>query len=1102
MSRLFRAAEAAAISAKPRTAIQFPTLTKLFAKKTPTAPEFIESAGKDFMQSLHKFFPKATPPIRRNSLEEGIRIMSMKTLRDRMLREFEVTSNFKDKAPREKVVIAPSYTTHPTAGQTQETRRLRRGMSRVTLLTASAIAEGKASAAAIVELARIAKDFDIKTSIIEVAKKFELTTEDFAHEAKSIRDELIRKFTNNPVFPEKQLTQADEREMLLEALRVSRENISNLTIKFPEALSMVEYAGKTWAGDRDGRPTKPGHTTAFTKKSQDDFFNYLKEFCEDYSATIELEGGNKSVFEENVTNKIKEISASVSEEILIGDEGKTIEEEIRKILSDYKSTKDGVVGNKFLAAEVYVKSSNCRTAPDTFTTREESQKTTDSFEEIVELCLTKDESLKAEIADKIKHEKDSEEYKEEVARFFLRNASDPRIIKAFSENFHELSAESARQFACNIEALFANKKHEHIEAQSPCKKSAFLQTAAFFELSKSVQSTIAEAAAENPENPTALRLKKLYAENSEMLGIDIFAQIFSEKATTVILESNVGISTLAEDRFEIAGLSSYIKKLLADPDCFAIFEKFGAVPITEGRSDSSAIFGSYTSIFYNLRNYGIILKVAKELGIDVRRLSGLGNDDANRLAEALLKNSPNRLTVQGGDIENYITISRILLMILQGSQNKSQEEYAKLIGTYGETAVRDLIKFYHREHVISEFGAKVLHDGEIIDSARLTGASPIIDGVLKAATVLSSRPGSRKEGGEEDHSIEPNDLDFFGKHVARLPRRIGAVSAMEARGGANFHEASHAKTPPFDAQLVCDLHKIPAFFNNIAMSLLSLGDSDSKCYLIANGIDGAYWPHLDRFIPDYAEKFEELTKLQIEGKEEEAKEYASENGLDDPSVLRAAHVFYHIKNKRNVLRNAITPLIHESSTEIKERLGDLFDRVESGELLQDYYEPLMQALEILTHDPKIVTENRIALACVAQQIHDNRKPGYYYDTRRTLIQEADKISAEGVEIDKIAAEKKLSDEETASLRSENRKKFKEICTQAVALRRGNENPQFPGVKAEEYFMSNVRERGNPFPMDHLLEEEVFLATSPSTTPKSSGVLTAESLASRRGVELR
>lgn len=415
--------------------------------------------------------------------------------------------------------------------------------------------------------------------------------------------------------------------------------------------------------------------------------------------------------------------------------------------------------------------------------------------------------------------------------------------------------------------------------------------------------------------------------------------------------------------------------------------------------------------------------MVEDAGLKLELLSGIGANDIERMAPWNLDLLSSHFTAQGGDAEHQNT-SRFMQMLLKDPKNKSEKLLQELQEKYGAESVDALADFYYQLHAKSEEGFNVKIETKTAKSGHMTSRGTIAGKVVEFLGNLSSRPDSRK-GNVSSDTVIPNESDRWHDSVYNPQmRRIGAISLQRVSGVATFLTAPFAKTPEeFDADFVSDFNKIPAIKNTNFSAIFALGTADVESFLLSNGFDFGV---TSAAIEEYSDRYDEFLRITQEESPEAAKKYASTHGFDEPAGIRAGHLSNQIKNLKFVLRNAITPLIHECTAETKAAFEEIFVEAESDGVIKDYDKLVTEACDVLIKDPSIAIEDKEVFVCIAQQISNVRRPNNYYDTRKKLIREAHEAS-----------------------QADDKKQFDHACELLAIITRSAGNPISPGRKVSE-----------------------------------------------------
>lgn len=574
---------------------------------------------------------------------------------------------------------------------------------------------------------------------------------------------------------------------------------------------------------------------------------------------------------------------------------------------------------------------------------------------------------------------------------------EPRLV---AEKFSALSAETKRQLMCLMESALLHPKHEHIISQFDCELTSYKNTLALFELARQL-----------PEYHERIAyFRDYYTEKSKEAGFDLYKQFFSDKAIARARHSLVELSPLAEDEKTIPRLVGFTREMLADPECMAYIQKSGGlVRQTRSNSDGSSSLGAQKVVISYLEADIAIKKLVEEKGFKLAILQGIGANDLERMAPWRIELLQNEFTAQGSDAQHQ-TRSRLVKMLTK-APDSSPQQLLTLKEKYSDAEISELVEHYYQAHRDSEFGDELVMNGKKVFTGNLVHRGLIPAAAVKALGKLSSRPDNRT-GETKAAALQENDYDVWDASVYNNDmRRIGAISLQRISSLSTFSVAPFFNAPKSDPKLVADFTAIPLIQNSNFSAIFALGVADLKSFMLVNGFD-------------------------VEPSYRTILETAKHPNSNNPEEMRCIHVCRQISGCRNVLRNAVTPLIHKASKQTQDAAEKIFYEVENNHLLQKYDQPTIKICEILARDQQLDLETRQTLACVAQQIANVHKKGNYYDTRADLISGAHEASKKKDEIS-----------------------FKNFAEWLATITRSAGNPVSPGRKTHEmlpYFSSYIK----------------------------------------------
>lgn len=719
----------------------------------------------------------------------------------------------------------------------------------------------------------------------------------------------------------------------------------------------------------------------FEKQSQDMFFISLGEMLEDVATKIELDGRNSRAFRTNVMERIEEIRKSYDNQILVGDEANMVEKMISETLSDYALLDKHYLGESFAVMQNYVKSSGCKTAKNGFTTREEVDKTNAAMAEIKEVC---------------------------------GYCNAVRV----QQEFHRLSEDTQRQLMCMMESALLHPKHEHIISQFDCDVESYRNMIDLFKIAQQL-----------PQFHDSIPLlKQHYDAKSKEVGFDIYPMLFSSSGINTARDAYVEVSILTEDAQTIPQTAEFTYQMLNDPKIFTyIVESGGLLRQTRSNSDGSKSLGAHKTTIEYLKTDIAVQEMVEDSNLQIKILQGAGYNDIERMGPWLLGLMSSDHTAQGADMQHKTL--KLISDILAKDKDVSQKRYLELRSKYTEEEISTLTDFYYQAHLNSEFGIPMELDGKPIYSGNLVHRGIIQDGAVKKLGNLSSRPDNR--GGEtKAAALQENTPNTWGKAVFNNDmRRIGEISSQRISGISTFLLAIFYKTPKASSDLVAEYSAIPAIRNSNMSAIFALGVADLRTFALTNGFTPEELEKdPEKNVKATAKTYSEFLRIKQEENPERAMEFAKTNGFSEAKDMRHAHMCYQMEGCRNVLRNAVTPLIHNSSPEIKEKAEKIFAAAESGDSIKRYDEYTKELCGLLREDPALDIDTKRTLVCISQKISDVTKKGNYYDTRAALVVRAHQASKDG---DKAA--------------------FDKACTELAMITRSAGNPISAGQKTHEMF---------------------------------------------------
>lgn len=929
--------------------------------------------------------------LERSSIAAGHKIIAIRTtLLTRFYMELQMLFNdpvarLRDKiGPEElakRIAANRAYirlTMHPTEGQSLEAIINKSLIVKIETCLTIARHLKKVSPKLLVDLSRISKNAGFEEDFLTRFKSEKRLPdlEEFEELAAQVRGHVIKSLVEKPIHHVKKITMQEERDMLLYHADRCKREVAKLSDRYAE-IEADDMLLTSWAEDMDGKPhVKPGHGLIFEFQSQRKFFISLLEMLSDKADEMELSGIDVTNFREKILAEVEKIAARAQERIFVGDEAQAIEESIISMLDGFEKES----GTSLNEVKNYVQSSGCKTMKNGFSTREEIGKSVAALDQIMEICPS---GSVAEIA----------------------------------ANFARFSEDTKRQLMIMMESAALHPIHEHVISQFDCEVGSYKKVLQLFEIAKKLPA----------HHESIPYFREYYAKKNEEAGFDIYHQLFSATAIAKTAESLVQLSPLAEEAATIPKLVPFTTAMLSDAAiCDYTRRAGGIVRQTRSNSDGSASLGPHKVIIEYLKADIAIRKMVEEAGFQLEVLQGIGANDIERMAPWNLELLQSQFTAQGGDMQ-HLTAERMLSMLLK-EPDFSEEIFSELREKYSDRIeeLEELINFYYYQHIESEEGVEVEIDGKKTMSGFLTHRGPIPGTVIGVLGRLSSRPDSRK-GDVAASSFDGNEVNEWHESVYNpAMRRIGAISLQRIAALSTFVLAPFYHTPKdFDPEMVADLHAIPLIQNNIFSAIFALGCGDIKSFMLVNGLD---FDIPAKTVIATAKEYEELIRLKKTESKEVADAYAKEKGFDTPEGMRSGHLCYQINGCRFVLRNAITPLLHNASKETKTQLEKIFAAAESGDPTQDYHELTQQACLTLVSDPTLDLKAKMTIACISQQMQNVRRPGNFYDTRRSLIEKAHE-----------------------ALSAKNEAVFKEACEELAIITRSAGNPVSPGRKTHELF---------------------------------------------------
>lgn len=896
-------------------------------------------------------------------------------------------------------------TNHPTEGQNLAIIMMKAMMVQAEVAYAKTVESGMVGVVELVNMIRICDDLGI-----EWARK------DFLQLYNEIMGELGKRYAETELHHVEKMTPQQERDLLEYHCDRIKTDVARLSTKSRGIVRVDDFEVTTWAGDRDGkRHVNFGHVSVFTANLQNRFFISLARKAEDFSRMLELSGIDNSEFQDEILEFIlacyDRYCQSDKAEILCADEAKDLENEILTKIEIFRKGKEDILPGELVDelsnVENYVKSSGCKAAKVAFTTREEVDFTNGAFFDLASQVLGVD--VKAM----------REEEKVEVARKFMKEASNPEMQDKVAKIFTSLGEDSQRQMILMMEAASLNSRPEHITSQSDCELSSYMNVIALFEVAKYL-----------PAHPDLQdHFKELSAQKQKEYGdeanFDFYEQFFSPKAAARAQESLVLVSPLAEEKHTIPKLAEFTRSIVLDPDVKEyIIASGGEIRQTRSNSDGSAAMGNIGVLYQYMKADSAVETIVAEADLKLHILQGIGANDLERLAPWNLELLMDSYTCQGGDMQ-HLTEDRAREMLLR-QRDRSKEELVELEEKYGAENVRKLVSFYHGKFDNCEKGVEIDGGEELgmVLSGYTTNRGPIPGTVGEYLAKLSARPGGR--GGDDLSVLFPaNDFDILHKSVTnRDMRRIGHISLGRSAGMSSSAMAEHMYDPAeieFDSALRADFAKIGLFTNNIISAVFGLGIMDAQTFKLSNGFDDEI---SGEAIRDEAIKYKRFLDLS-NNNPDEAKKFAAENGYDKVENVRAAHMSYQLHFSRFILENALTPIIANSSDEVKSQMAEIFAKARDLSR-DDYGDLVLNACQVLAEDKSLPLNLRKSFACAGQQVSNVRREDDFYQMRRQLVRKAHDALESGREED-----------------------FQESCENLAIAIRGMGNPASPGRKVHE-----------------------------------------------------
>lgn len=984
---------------------------------TPPSQEantIFRSLSANILTNFHNAAKENDLP--QNSLEYGHRIVAVKTtLLNRLSQSVgllfhDKVSDFVTNNGQEKFTnrIAENqtyirFTTHPTEGQNLKAILRKDSIVKINTILAKTLKDRTVLSEDVAELAGIAAEAGINNSIMAEAKSFGLPTLTiFTSLCNDLSKKITDEFVTNPIHHVTKMTVQDERDLLLYHMDRCKKDVAEIAAQNPDLISVDDIKFSSWAFDMDGKPhVQPGNGTIFEFQSQQKFFQSLLTMLETFANKLDLESPDESEFRRSVIERISTIQQNSASTLFSENIGQETEAKILLILDEYKVNHQEEIGDSFAEIINYVKSSNCKTAQNGFSTREEIDKTNAAIAEINEVCH-------------------------------------PATSKKVAEYFGTLSPQTQRQVMCLMESALLHQNHEHIISQFDCELSSFKNTLQLFEIAK-----------ELPQyHATIPYFREYYSAKSIEAGFDLYAQLFAPSLIDSAKQSQVQISPLAEDSTTIPKLIGFTEEMLADPECVAYIKKSGGiVRQTRSNSDGSSSLGAHNVVVSYLEADIAIKKMVEAAGFKFSVLQGIGANDLERMAPWRLELLQNEFTSQGSDAQHQ-TRDRLVNMLLK-EPDKSPEQLTALKEKYTKGQIDEMLDFYYQAHLNSEFSAQITMNGKEVFVGNLTHRGLIPAAAVKELGKLSSRPDNRK-GNTETAALRENDYDVWDAAVYNNDmRRIGAISLQRISSLSTFSLAPFFQAHPSNPQMLHDFAQIPLIENINMSAIFALGVSDLKSFALVNGLDLRSEKITSETIEKTNLEYQKFLQIKSDSGLETAMNFASEKGFGDPEGMRCAHACYQISGCKNVLRNAVTPLIHNSSPEIKAAAEAVFAKAEGGETVKKYDTLVIEICNVLNQDPQISLETRRTLACVAQQTANVHRKGNYCNTRAQLIEDAHDASKNG-----------------------DQTKFDESCSWLAIITRSAGNPVSPGRKINEmlpYFDASIK---NPvIEMETLFNQE-------------------------------
>jgi hypothetical protein len=914
--------------------------------------------------------------------------------------------------------IIHSITSHPTEGQSLATIKRKYIIQDAEILLAEVLYKKHATITDIVRLCRLYKNLGTELDIAKLeqlsslvkSKKQESAMSDFLIYTHDLEKLAIDQIIDNPLGHKTKMNEDREVELLTYHIGRFKEHVSVVTSKSNRLWRLVynrrdnllepnDIDITTWGGDIDGKGGDAVKGIKFEKASRTTFAKHLQEKIEDLALVLSF----NNIDTEQCQNMLTFLEAAPITSPMINRE--SVKTQLLQFAAQIPISNNFSLQHEVRELMRYIKGSNLSLMKTAYSSREESQKTESAISNIFSIIKDHPSFNFKKSSD---FSKLSEIEKIEALEYLYEEMH--LFAPIIAQEIAQWDNNTKRQFLWYATSMSFHETHEHIISYFRSRVSDFAAPIVFAEMVRHVAPLV-------KDHLQHISLKE---------DLKTYQTVtFSDKSLAKIQKSHIIPSPLAEEEETIIGLTDshdgdnvsltdgFYSKLYQTPWLVKYINDHNAGERRETRSnsDGSANMGAYSAQFYNTLATIKSRAIADKHGHTTNILAGVGDNDLSRLGSHTRSGLTPRMTIQGADAQ-HLSYGKILQQIILEDNKTNETALTELIGRYSEAAIKGFVQHMMIMHKKSETGIS-LHQAKTSNSNFAIHRGNILGYVIKQHLGrLSSRKAARgtKKAAPYPTPTSNESSDFSPLAQSNNVRRIGQVNLQRLSGMQTFLMAPFFDKTSFDERFLSDTHHIPMFRDIAFSGLLGLGMSDSLTFLIANGI------HNIEQLGDTKANAAIFERLQ---------ENPSKAQTVTAKDARIYHMCWTLEKRLNVLKNAITPLIHNISYERKDAIFNICHKLEACKPLDDskIQRLTIKACLIASRDPNISSDLAQHFQTVATRLFTLQA---YVGIRRKFMQKADQ-----------------------ALSCNDMEAFDQEAEKLALLTRGSGNPGGTGRKVED-----------------------------------------------------